>query len=197
MSTLLDDVVVTAATEPLVDVYEFKTHARIDYDDDDVLIETLLKAAEQHVEAALGRAIQTQTRRAHYSGWETPLVIPTPQVASVTSVIYLDSDRAEQTVAAADYCTSNLALPWCQAEIIPASSWPASISDDDANPVRVLYVAGYGAIADVPEPIRQVVKLMAAHLYENREASSAQAPSAIPLGFRYLIEPYRFRRIFP
>ena len=197
MSYLIEDIVVTAATEALVEVYEFKEFARINYDSEDALIENLLKAAEQHVEAMVGRGLQTQTRRAHYSTWPSVIVLPSPQVASVTSVVYLDDDRTETTLAASEYIASALALPWAQAEIVPVSSWPSSLSDDDADPVRVTYVCGYGAASDVPEPLRHAVRMLVAHWYEHREeVFTGSISKQIEMGFRALVEPYRFRRVF-
>lgn len=56
-----------------------------------------------------------------------------------------------------------------------------------------------GPTADLPETdglpppaIMQAVRMYAAHLYENREATTfAGAPSEMPLGFFDLIGPYR------
>lgn len=45
---------------------------------------------------------------------------------------------------------------------------------------------------DVPEDLREAVRLLAAHLYENREASLVGVTaSTIPFGFDDLIRPHR------
>ena len=45
---------------------------------------------------------------------------------------------------------------------------------------------------DVPEDLREAVRMLAAHLYENREASIVGiTASTIPFGFDELVRPYR------
>lgn len=45
---------------------------------------------------------------------------------------------------------------------------------------------------DVPEDLREAVRMLAAHLYENREASLVGVTaSVIPFGFDDLIRPHR------
>lgn len=47
---------------------------------------------------------------------------------------------------------------------------------------------------DVPASLVQALKMHAAHLYENREATSFAATAAeVPLGFFALIDPHRLR----
>lgn len=50
----------------------------------------------------------------------------------------------------------------------------------------------FDEINDVPEDLREAVRLLAAHLYENREATIFGVSVApIPLGFDDLIRPHR------
>lgn len=45
---------------------------------------------------------------------------------------------------------------------------------------------------DAPEDLREAVRMLAAHLYENREASIVGvSASTLPFGFDDLIRPYR------
>lgn len=45
----------------------------------------------------------------------------------------------------------------------------------------------------VPAVLVHAMKLYAAHLYENREATLDGAPAEVPLGFFDLIDPHRLR----
>ncbi|UJX47174.1 head-tail connector protein [Xanthobacter sp. YC-JY1] len=45
----------------------------------------------------------------------------------------------------------------------------------------------------VPPALVHAMKLYAAHLYENREATSAGGVAEVPLGFFDLIDPHRLR----
>jgi len=61
--------------------------------------------------------------------------------------------------------------------------------------VEVLFTAGYGPTADdVPDDIRHAVTLLAAHFYENREATT-EGRDPLPLGVASLLAPYRPIRI--
>jgi uncharacterized phiE125 gp8 family phage protein len=54
--------------------------------------------------------------------------------------------------------------------------------------------AGYGAAAiDVPEPLRQAIRLLAAHWYENRGVVALGQTSAVtlPVSVPALLAPYR------
>lgn len=43
----------------------------------------------------------------------------------------------------------------------------------------------------VPGDIKEALKLLAGHLFQNREASAIDVPELMPLGFHDLIGPYR------
>ncbi len=45
--------------------------------------------------------------------------------------------------------------------------------------------------APLPADLMEAIKMLAAHLYENREASSIEYLNMNPLGFCQLIAPYR------
>jgi len=71
---------------------------------------------------------------------------------------------------------------------VAQGSWPPIPNGGHAE---IRLAAGFGiAPEDVPEDLRQSVLLLAAHLYENREAVSAPLVE-IPLGVASLIAPYR------
>ena len=45
---------------------------------------------------------------------------------------------------------------------------------------------------DVPQPLRQAIRLLITHWYENRSAMVlSDNPAATPLGYRELVAPYR------
>jgi len=57
-------------------------------------------------------------------------------------------------------------------------------------------VCGYGDAEDVPEAIKTAIKLMAAHLYENREIINFSSfdLNEIPEAFTALLANYRLTR---
>jgi uncharacterized phiE125 gp8 family phage protein len=53
-------------------------------------------------------------------------------------------------------------------------------------------VAGYGdAASDVPEPLRQAVRLLVAHWYETRGLAAVGTVTVLPTTVAALIAPYR------
>jgi uncharacterized phiE125 gp8 family phage protein len=176
----------------VISVDELIAHSNIVSGEDSDFLQAKIEAAEKHLEQATGRAFLTQTRTVHFDGFCRRLELPVSPVQSITSVKYLDRNGVEHTIDPADYTAAPLNSD-DPAYLYPASgkSWPM------ADMVTVELVAGYGeASANVPAPLKEAVKQLAAHWYENREAVLVGVNAqAIPLGLFDLIEPYR-RRVF-
>ncbi len=65
-------------------------------------------------------------------------------------------------------------------------SWPATFRRADA--VSITFAAGYGAAADVPEPIRQAILLIVQRLFDGADT---EIDVAIDRVVHSLIAPYR------
>ena len=206
--------VVTAWTTSAVPTSTQKSFMRVDFSDDDTLIGELVKASQNVIETYLNRAITTQTlelyldRLPFYSDINYPegtftapdmeynsnfIVLPKPPVASVTHVKYFDDSDTEYTYASSNYYVDTISD---QARIVlrQGKSWPTVTQTRNANAYVVKYVAGYGGASDVPEPIVQAIKLLTAHLYENREAVTSLGVNAIPYTIGAMLQPYRILR---
>lgn len=161
----------------------------------------------------LGRALVTQTwdlKMDAFPGCRTSetgycgsaaaadaIRVPLPPLQSVTSIGYVDSAGATQTLAASKYTVDTASLP---ARIVPVygETWPSTRDEVDAVTVR--FVAGYagdGASpedlrANVPTAIKQAIKILVAEAYQHREASVVgQAVAAMPFAAQALLAPYR------
>lgn len=189
-------VLVTAPAEAPVTPAEAKAWLRVDHDDEDELITSLVAAAVAHLDGysgILGRAMVNQTWRQDFGCWpgDRVLRLPFPDVSSVT-VKYRDEDDVEQTVNATLY---ELLEDARGAYVRLKDSFTApALADDRSEPVQVTLVAGYGADADaVPGALKQAIKQLVAYWYENREAVSPGAMTELPLGVSALVAPYRRR----
>lgn len=106
------------------------------------------------------------------------ITIPRPPLQSVTSITYVDTAGATQTLDAGLYRVITEVSPTCDPGIVlPAygESWPDTL--DDLGVVRIRFVCGYGPIApatttNVPAGILQWILLNVANLYENRETET-------------------------
>lgn len=186
-------VVIPPATEP-VTLSEFKLQARIDHNDEDTLIAQYIKAAREHVETILRRALITQTLMLALDDWwvgEQELLMPPLQ--SVAQITYRDVNGTEHTLNPTDYVVDTVSDPgrirFAKGVSHPnVELWPYAA-------VKITYVAGYGNNAsDVPEAIRQAVRMLAVHYYENREAVYAErggSVQVIPFAVDALLAPYR------
>lgn len=68
----------------------------------------------------------------------------------------------------------------------PGQSWPATFRRADA--VSIAFTAGYGAAADVPEPICQAILLIVQRLFDGADT---EIDIAIERTVHALIAPYR------
>ena len=170
-----------AGTEP-VTLTEAKSHLRVTASDDDTLITSLITAARQACEDYCSRAFITQTWKATFNGLEngSRLTLPRPLLISVSSVKYKNSSGDLTLVSSSDY-------------EVDADSEPGVIRFDDIpafdtkyqNPLQVIYTAGYGAAADVPEDIKLAIKFAVAIWYEARMGTE------LPKGVRAILANYR------
>ncbi len=193
--------VVTPPTFDAVSIAEAKAHARIDSTDEDGLLAGYLLAAREWIESQTHLKLCTQTLDltiddcwpyANVRGvCRKRIEFPVKPVASITSVTYVDSDGATQTLASNQYVLRNDgAVPFIE----PAYgvTWPSVRYQTAAITVR--FVAGWTQ-AEIPHSILQAIRLMFGHADKNREAVSTGTFNEIPLGVEALISPYRFTRI--
>lgn len=119
-------------------------------------LSALITAARQQAELELHRYLITQTLDLYLDEFpdydERDETIYLPPIQSVTAITYVDTDGATQTLAADQYLVDAVSQP---ARIVPAygCSWPAI--REQANAVKVRFVAGYGAASAVPACVKQ------------------------------------------
>lgn len=180
------------ATEPLTTL-EAGLHLRVEpLSEDDPYIDALITAARQHVEQHLGRALVTQTWEAVLDEFPEgdEIRLSKGALQSVTSVTYLDSAGAQQTLATSEYQVDTASVPG-RIVLAPSESWPDTDSDR-VNAVRVRFVAGYGAASAVPQPIKAAMLLLIGHLYEHREEEVVGTiTSRFSFATDALLSPYR------
>lgn len=152
------------ASEPIT-VTELKTHLKIDWADEDDYLSALIQAAREMCEAYTNVSFFTQTYTVDLDDFPNhPINLYKGPIQSITSVTYYDVDNAEQTLSTANYWADLKKLPGR----IEFDDEPDTF-DDRFNAVTITMVCGFATVAEIPEVIKQAIKLQAAYMYENRE----------------------------
>lgn len=175
--------------EPLT-LGEAKAYLRVEHADEDESIAALITAARLHVEALARRALIAQAWRLVLDAWPEGGRIPV-RPAPLRSL-----------TAARTYDTANVAHPLDLQAFVPdpaASSlafvpWSVMQPERTLSGIEIDVICGYGddALA-VPEGLRQAIRILVAHWYENRGLVVPGAMSLAPLPetAAALIAPYR------
>lgn len=181
--------VITPPSEEPVSLTELKAHLRVDSTDDDAYITSLGKAGREWVESYCHRQLVTATWDLRLDKFSSEFLLPLPELQSVTSIKYIDTDGVTQTVTGSTYVIDTDQEPG-RIRLAYDKSWP----DDrrsEKNGVTIRFVAGYGAASAVPDQIKAALFLYTGHLYEHREAVTIGRISRIlELGLTRLLVPF-------
>lgn len=180
----------TAPTVEPISGAELKLQSRIDSSAEDTLLEIYITAAREKCEEIARRAFVTQTLALWLDAWpdEAVIQLPRPPLQSVSSITYTLEDGTEETLSSSLYVVDANSEPGRLA-LISSASWPG----DTLIPIggiKIEFVAGFGdEAANVPQIYRMAVQLLAAHWYENREATVENSIGLIevPFGIKALL----------
>ena len=180
------------ATQPIVEPVSLamaKAHLSLlpEQEDDDTLIVSMIATARRLIERRLGVALAPQQLRAKFdatdgTGWTRgpdnvgPVVLGLPVVPVLTGGSYPVALDVDGTAVSSSTYTVD-----ADAGQIRFSSAPQM---SDLTTLTVTYWAGQ---ATVSPQLRTAILLYVGHLYANREASSADSPSEVPMAFEALL----------
>lgn len=199
------------AIEPLT-LAQAKAHLRLDGDDEDDFVQTLIDVATQIFDGTgrardgiLGCAMITQTWLLETRQWVVPFRRYFPRLASDYR-IWIEHGPV-QSVDGIQVYTNDVLVDWpaqnwrvghedtrAFVTLAPGGSWPTYDFREDA--FQLTFTTGYGDNAtDVPAPLRVAMLLMIGHLYENRQSVIVSASRAmaleVPRTVDTLIAPYK------
>lgn len=170
----------TVTTAPVLEpvtLSETKTFLNVDFNDEDTLITSLIKAGRQYIETTYNVALITQTvlftleRFPQTKETSDPLALIEPVIKPVQSVRfieYYDGANQVQTLSGANYELIRDDYGWPQIHRAYNAIWPETYRRTDA--VTVSLFAGYGAaVSTVPEPVRLALLVWIKFMYDNRE----------------------------
>lgn len=174
--------VVPGAARPIVSLAEAKAFLRLESEGEDALLAGLIRTASALCEAFLNQVVLAREfveRRTGGEGWLTLAVQP---VRSITAVHLLQLDGTAVTLPADQYAL------WIDPDGRAAVQTPVSRSGQ----IEVHGAAGLADnMSDVPEPLRQGVLRLVAHLFTARDGGGGEPPAAVTALWR----PYRRLRV--
>lgn len=178
-----------APTSEPVTVPEFRKHANIYVNDDDVWALGAISAAREYAELVQQRQLLTATWRLsldRFPAWE--IRVPLPPLQSVSSITYVDTAGTTQTLSASLYAVSTDSEP---GRITPAYSqfWPATREVMEA--VKITFVAGYTSALLIPWKTVFAIKGIAAEMYANRELTLGESSGRVNAIYQRLLESER------
>jgi len=179
---------ITKPAEKAIALEELKEQARIDGTDEDALLSDLIDSSTEFCQEFTRRQFLTATYRLDLPKFTNVIRLPRAPLQSATSVNYIDENGALQTLGTDIYDEDKASEPGAIRKAFN-KFWP--VTRRVFNAVQITFVAGWSKQEDIPAPIRQAVKMLAASHYENREAVSVLPPGAqaveIPMAVRALL----------
>lgn len=172
-----------------ISLSEAKAWLRVEHDEDDAIITSLLAACLAHLEAVAGMHLITQTWR-QYADELPPsgmIRLETGPVRNIAGVRWYGEDGNPVGMGPDDILLDQVSNPARLCFLVPVR--PAQ----PVNGIEIDIVAGFGDTGnEVPDNLKRALFLLLAHAYEFRGAIPADhQPASEPHGFRTLVAPYR------
>lgn len=184
MSAIL---LVAPVAEPLT-LAEAKAFLRVEHADDDALIAALIGAARRHVEAQTRRALLLQTWRLVFDAWPADGRIA-PRIGPLRSLVAV---RVYDSAVHSNALDLQSFVLDAAANVIASPGWALPAPGRAIAGIELDVTCGFGtAPGDVPEDLRQALRLLLAHWYDNRGVIAAGGGVAMPAGLAAALTPYR------
>lgn len=169
------EILTPPATEP-VSLAEAKRYARlhVDLNDDDALVESLIRGARRLLEGRVARCFVTTELR------ETRTIPPDGRLRLLRAPV------KEVTSISVDGTPLDPPLP-------TPSLGEATLEIGHPDKVATIdYKAGYGEPEDVPETARIATLLLVVHWFDNRSPVTDRAANEVPLSVQALADSLRW-----
>lgn len=172
-----------APQEEALTLADAKVFAKIETNDDDLVVQALITSARLHIEALTRRFLVTQTWRLSLPAMPSTGRIPLP-VSPVQSILAARIREASGNAVPLD--------PSAYQADLTAAPPLITLGSAVARGVRIEFdlVLGYGAASAVPQPLRHALRLLVAGWYEERGNPPTARQLGLPAGVRLLLAPF-------
>jgi uncharacterized phiE125 gp8 family phage protein len=159
-------IVTTQPTEEPITLKELKDFAKIEYDNEDDDLESIIIEGRTWAEDETHRTFVTTRYLLYLDGFADEMELPSPPLVSVESIKYVDIAGIEQTLDPSLYLVIPAGLV---GRVVPAhgKSWPST--QDIPQAVRIAFTAGYGTAADVPANLKRAIKYYGKAVFDDRD----------------------------
>jgi uncharacterized phiE125 gp8 family phage protein len=153
-----------------VTVEDVKNMTRIDYSEDDSLLQMWIVSAREQAEAYMRRAFVSRVLELSFDTFPVlPIRLPMSPVSTVTSITYIDYQNQSTVMDLSEFVIDLDSDP-ARIDHAYLKTWP-SVTLRPINSVKIRYTAGYGDSGeDVPAKIRDTILLCCSWKNANREA---------------------------
>lgn len=180
------------AAEPVA-LADLKAFLKLDGPEEDALITSVAMAARAHLEALTQKVFVTQKWRITRDSWPASGRIALP-VGPITGLDRVTVDAGSGPV---EIDLAGLTLDgWGQPPRLAYRPRSLPVPAVPLGGIAIEVTAGFGGPEDVPAPLVQAVRLLAAHWFENRTlVSIGHEVAVMPRGIEALIAPFQVRRV--
>ncbi len=175
---------IIAPVEKSISLVDAKGFLRVLESDDDVVIQNIIDAVEEHTQNVLNRQLEIATYELYTDDFIFKL--PKNPIVSVDKIEYMDESGAYVVLDSTTYYLyEKNGIGFISYSEIP-------LIKEYKKAVKITFVAGYET---VPKPIKSYMRVKIANYYENREEYVIGVSSTeVANGFiDNLIKPYRVR----
>ncbi len=159
----------------------------MDFDTDDIYIESLITAARQSVETYTRLSLMPQSRMVGLNEFKQINYLPYGPVQNIDSINYIDHWGDEQTLDPAFY-QLHQSEGYDFFSVKPLKSFPEVGRFE--NCIAVHSHAGFTNAQAVPQSIKAAILLHIGDLYEHRERNILTLRFANTLAYESLLAPY-------
>lgn len=199
----------------VLDFTDIQTHLRIDGTTDAALVASLISGVTKRVEAYIDRKLTSQTwgiyfdyfpRTKNEDAWwdgtkdgavsqlysdQRFIELPFGPCITVSSVATFDETDGSVAMDASVYSVDTIS-PRPKIALKSSATWPTTTLRP-VNGVKVTATFGFGTAADVPQDIKEAIKIAVSNLYEHR--GDAELTEALPKTAEMLLEPYKMWKL--
>jgi len=158
-------ITVTQPTEEPVSYQEAKDYLRLGLDQEQTLIESYITSAREFCEKYQNKTYLTTVYKYVTDDVAFPIVLPNPPIQSVEKIEF---QKRDGTITEWDNTNYVVDTSGRFGVIRPAESYELPENLASVNTLQITYTAGNTSTAEVSERVKNAIKLLVSHWYENR-----------------------------